>query len=622
MYCKFLPIISFFILSFQSGISQSFVVKDSSEIIPFSARLYFQNSLDSFSKLEDKIINHRILTKPHDKFQDGILVGNFGSQSIPILHENRFFHTINLGFNHASSYQFTEDNIPYYILNKPLSEIDFILFGNSSEEFKGHIHQNLSKKLYIGAGYRRSNNKGYFSTQQNLHNSGFFHATYQSDKYRSNIEFIYNDMKIAGNGGYQFSVYDSLQPSRWINAQPRLDNALSEFKNYRISWRNRILIAPVNRLVSNNFDSMILKPIHSNLFLDINTSYGSERVLYSDPFKTNDRSYYGIYASDTNFNKIVSKILNYKLENKTTLTYHLPNKLKIAGYSWISNNAISQNGGLGTNDIDGSNLIAGIGGKIEVSLPYNIYVKGEVYKSLLGYTNKDILVQGELQKSLGTGNLLTFSTKYSEQLPAYFYSHPFSNGFQNVYQLKTVSTFENKMSLSSSRLKINLDAQYFLIKDFLTFDTSVKPIQVNNNFIQLYAQTDWYWKIFYFPTKVYFQNSIFPRTILKQTLAYRNSHFKDKLNVILGFDVLLNFNLPSMPYHAYLMQNLYDANASDSKLFPKIDLFTTLKISKVNLSFVWDNFFSNPFSSGTDYNQYYPITPNTFYFRMTWQFME
>lgn len=602
-------------------VGQSFVKKDSSEIIPFYGSVYYNDNFEKRDPLSNKTNGHRNLSNAHSRFQDGVLFGSYGSTLFPFLYENKFYKNLNLGKTQLNSYSFDENNIPYYLINKPLSELDFIFFGNGNEEFKGFLSQNLSKNLNIGIGIRRSNNKGFFPSQENLHNNVYFQFTYQKNRIRSNVEFYYNDLTQNENGGMTFSIYDSLVASQWQNATPRLTKAVNRTKEFNISWRNRILIASAAKIDTTIFDTFLMKPIKSSLYVDINSSYGSQRITYFDQLNSSNRTFYEIYAADTLIQALESKLLNYRLQNKTSITYSIPNRLKVAGYSIVSNNSLSQKTKLDSNLLLTNNIIAGLGGTIDIIFPYNLQLSGELFKPIIGYTNQDFLLKGELNKSIQKTSF-SFLSQYTRQLPGYFNNYMSCTSLDNFYQFKTQNTFENSLSISNRSLNLELKAQSFLIEDFLIYDTLGRPNQVLNNFIQLSASKIWGFKFLHLPTSIYFQNSIFPRTFIRQTIAYRNNHFNNKLNLILGFDILLNLQMPSMRYQPFLSESLYNPMAANSKLFPKIDFFATMKISKVHLSFIIDNLFSTYLKNGTNYSQNAPLTPSAFYLRSTWSFLE
>ena len=167
-----------------------------------------------------------------------------------------------------------------------------------------------------------------------------------------------------------------------------------------------------------------------------------------------------------------------------------------------------------------------------------------------------------------------------------------------------------------------LKGQQFLIENFLSYDQNLNPNQISNNFIQVSAQKEWALGVFYVPSTLYYQNSIFARTFFKQTLAYKNSLFENHLNLIIGADLLLNLNMQDQRYHNFLSELTYNPNAADTRMYPRVDFFTTLRIHRVLISLVFDNIGGNLSQTGVNYTNNAPITPSNFLFRMSWTFSD
>lgn len=601
--------------------AQSFITKDSLGLIPLLIKTYHSSDINLVSKVEDKLASHHKLTSPHSKFEDGFLYGNFGSQLIPFLHINGFSKKIEIGRKDLLAYNFSEENIPYYLTNRPISEIDFTFFGNGNEEFKGYLAQNLSDKLYIGAGLRRSNNGGFFKRQENLHNNFYVHAIYQKNQLRSNIEFIYNDLKRNETGGAQFNIFDSLIPSRWQNAQPNLSDASTNLKSFSIHWNNRISLIGQASKDTTRKDSFPMQPISSALYLDIDTKYGSERQLYSDNSSALSRSFYGVIGKDTLIQNIQSRNLIYRLENKLSLNYNINDRFKINGYHILSQNDYYQSGSLATNQNETTDIVAGIGGELYLRTTSNLILKGHIYKPYSGYTNRDFLVSGQLRKNFPNFSI-QLGSQYTRQLPSLLNNQMITNGFKRFYNLETQNTLENSFEILSEKWGFKLKGQQFLIENFLSYDQNLNPNQISNNFIQVSAQKEWALGVFYVPSTLYYQNSIFARTFFKQTLAYKNSLFENHLNLIIGADLLLNLNMQDQRYHNFLSELTYNPNAADTRMYPRVDFFTTLRIHRVLISLVFDNIGGNLSQTGVNYTNNAPITPSNFLFRMSWTFSD
>ena len=70
------------------------------------------------------------------------------------------------------------------------------------------------------------------------------------------------------------------------------------------------------------------------------------------------------------------------------------------------------------------------------------------------------------------------------------------------------------------------------------------------------------------------------------------------------------------------MQSTNLKNPTKNDFLPIIDLFATLKISNVLLSFTYENLLTSLTNKGFYHATYYPISPSAFYLRLNWRFLE
>jgi len=613
---KFLLFSFFIINSIHTKAQKELVKKDSASMIPFISKQFYSSDLDTILQISPKIdYNHKVSPIPKS-FNENVLIGNMGSPLVPILFENKFYQKINLGRDITNNYFYSADNIPYFALNKPISELDFIFFGNGNEEFKGFLSQNLSKRVNLGIGIRRGSNKGYFSEQQNEHNNLYVYGVYQNKRWRTNLEFLFNELNLRESGGYTSDIYrENLSPSKWNSTGTILKDANNRFKNYQINWRNRWLITPLN----NPSDSLLFIPIKSNVFIDHQLKYSSERLFYNDALDSISKVEYGVYGLSP-INVLTSKYLSTSFSSHFSLNYTDKN-LSLKAYNITELNQIFQSRVFDESFLWSKYLNMAIGGELRLNLPEKLRLEGKLYKPFSGYTQEDFLISGGIHKQQKDWNF-SLQSQYSRQLPAYLYNYALNTSKDTFYDLKTQNVFENGITIVNPKLKLVMKAQYFLIENFLSFDSLNAPLQIQNNFYQFYFHKELKYKSLYFPTTILYQNSVFHRGMIKQMVAFKNKLFSDKNNVLVGADISLNFNFVEPKYSSYLMQPIYSSTMNNALIYPKVDLFATFKISKVHVSLIFDNFMSTYLSSGTNYMKNYPITPSVFYFRTNWVFLE
>lgn len=605
-----------FLLSNSFIFSQSFVKKDSSEIVPFISKVFYQTDLDSPIASSDRLFfNHRIQNVGMTANFSGLL-GTLGSSIAPVLYENVFYQNVKLGRALNDPYYYAANNIPYFALNKPISELDFTFFGNGNEEFKGFLSQNITRSLNLGIGIRRTNNKGFFLNQENTHNNLYAYLVYDVNRLRTNFEFVFNEINLKESGGYKPDIYQSSLPSgQWLNSIPSLALAKNQLKNYQFNFRYRYLLLGGD----GSRDSLLFIPKSSSLYIDQQIQKFSDRQFYSDTVNANSRGEYGVLSSLVT-NQLSSLYLQSGLQSDFRLTYKTKG-LKISGYNIFSDNTmeVGQRFGEYLRSYDFLNL--GIGGDVIYNWKSNLKVIGKGYKSFLGYTENDFNLSGEIQTSFKDINAQTW-VNYSHQKPNFLASLNYTSGIDKFYDLNTQKTLETGFSFQLPKFKFSGKAQYFVIEDFLTYDTTLQPIQIQNNFFQLYLKKEWSYKWLYFPTEVFYQNSVFQRGMLRQMLAFKNKLFSERNNVLVGAELSLNFNYLMAHYSSFFLTPVLSNSIPEANIYPKVDLFATFKISKVHLSLIFDNFLSSYLHTGISYMQNHPVTPSAFYLRMNWRFLE
>lgn len=605
-----------FLLSNSFIFSQSFVKKDSSEIVPFISKVFYQTDLDSPIASSDRLFfNHRIQNVGMTANFSG-LTGTLGSSIAPVLYDNVFYQNIKLGRALNDPYFYTINNIPYFALNKPISELDFTFFGNGNEEFKGFLSQNITRSLNLGIGIRRTNNKGFFLNQENTHNNLYVYLVHDIARLRTNLEFVFNELNLKESGGYKPDIYQGrLPPGQWLNSTPNLALAKNQLKNYQFNFRYRYLMLGVDSFR----DSLLFIPKSSSLYIDHQIQKFSDRQFYSDTVNATSRAEYGVLSSPTT-NQMNSLYLQSGLQSDFRLTYKTKG-LKISGYNIFSDNTIEvgQRFGEYLRSYDFLNL--GLGVDVIYNWKSNLKVIGKGFKSFLGYTENDFNLSGEIQATFDGVNAQT-RINYSHQKPNFLASLNYTSGFDKFYDLNTQKTLETGFSFQLPKYKFSGKAQYFVIEDFLTYDTTMQPIQIQNNFFQIYLKKEWSFKWLYFPTEVFYQNSVFQRGMIRQMLAFKNKLFSEKNNVLVGAELSLNFNYSMARYSSFFMTPVLTNSIPEANIYPKVDLFATFKISKVHLSLIFDNFLSSYLHTGISYMKNYPVTPSAFYLRMNWRFLE
>lgn len=600
---------------------QKIVKQDSSKMIPLKAIKYYNDDYTTFHSVENTIEkNHRLIPTTRTN-QEFYLLGNLGTELLPIAYQNNFYKKINNGRNLLDPYFYTNDNIPNFLTNKPISELNFTFFGNGAEIFSGFLTQNMSKNINLGIGIKRANNKGYFQYNQTLHNNFYVTLTHQIPRLRTSLQFLYNDASIRENGGNAFGIYDSVGYRDYEFAITQLTNAINKFVNYNLSLKNRYLILK-DYTYKKTTDSLLNKPIKSPLYIDNEFSIAKDKNTFSDVLNSDNKNYYVKLFNDTPSQNIVSLYNNNSILNIFSLNSDVKNIGRVRGYNQILLNDIDRSGDLNNISSNSKNLIIAFGGDLDVNLPLKFVLKNSIYKPISGYTKNDFLISSQLFNT--TKNFQSsFKVSYTSQLPGYFYSNMMTSWSQSNHNLDNQKTIELGATLHSNTYKFGLEVKNYNIINFLYLDAANQFRQdINNSILQVNLHKELSYKSLYAKTMLIYENSYYSKLWMKQTLAIKNKAFKDNLNYFIGVDITLNNQQNLLNYNPFLMQYTDVLQPKTVKLYPIVDFFVTLKINSVLLSFIYSNALSSSLKSGTYYAQYYPITPQTFNLKLNWRFLD
>jgi hypothetical protein len=283
-------------LSGQINTNNDSLVKPS--IDSLSCFYFYKNEFNFKSKI--KIIDTSLVTfHRYDPVLKGSFlnanIGNFGPHKT--LFNNFTSSPFDVGESLLNEYSFTHDNIPYYILKIPYSNIMYVL-GPREENFVDFTLANqMSPGLYFGTDLRFESLKGIFNNQRSANNHFRTNISFTSRNMRYGIEanYIRNKFKFEENGGLVNDFY--------YEDTTKLDRRILPVNLYTAS--NQLIN---NRFLLSQYFSLGKSIKLGSLFLDID--YSSKNRIYSDLGDVG--SYYNNSFIDTSFSfdSIASKSFN------------------------------------------------------------------------------------------------------------------------------------------------------------------------------------------------------------------------------------------------------------------------------------------------------------------------
>ena len=133
-------------------------------------------------------------------------LGNSGLPHLPNIFEYDPRMGFETGYRIFERYRIRPENIRYYQVRKPFSQIAYVLGLKREFLFSGDHAQNIGRQFSYGVHFHRIRSDGYYQRQISLDNSFNLYSQFHSkdEKYRFQIDLIYNRFQVQENGGVAF----------------------------------------------------------------------------------------------------------------------------------------------------------------------------------------------------------------------------------------------------------------------------------------------------------------------------------------------------------------------------------------------------------------------------------
>jgi len=596
--------------------------KDSSKLVPFeSFSYYYPNIEDSISFNQNMEKNH-LIKKANSLEEERILLGNIGSELLPISYSPQFHERLHSGRSLFENYFYNNRTIPIFNLNKPLSQLDFTFFGYGTELFEGMLAQNLSKKTHIGVGVKQMNNKGFFSNTAVKHYNYYAYLTHQTERLRTHIQFWYNDISNQNQSGFVEDFLPTTKPSLWNSQTTKTPNAVNQVSDGALFIRNRFLITKdFRRDDSSWFFKNLHRPIRSSFYLDNEFGYQRETSSYEDT-KPNLVYYPNFLQQDDK--TFGSYFRNNRWSNTFSIFYELQKNRKelfsLKGFLQTDLNQIAR-GYKADSAMYSNNFVIALGGVMKSKLPLNSQLENNAYLSLSGYTQGDFKLSSKLVSNQKfaqiEGQIQLFS-----QRPGYFHNYFESKNTSLFFDLRNQKTLDAYFKMNIPKYNMNLRIGYTRVEDFFYFDANWNPNSMIMSGLNVQLKKELSYGILYSNHRLIYQTGIFEKMWYKGTFALRNKAFDSHLTYMIGGSLNIVASHRLMNYNPIFMQFTDVNNASKANIFPLIDLFATAKINTVLISLCYENSMTSILENNTYSAQFFPFTPSAFYLKMQWRFLE
>ena len=567
---------------------------------------------------------------------------------LPLPNEGQSYNTLDFGLNKFTKYPefgyrakqfnyFDANDIKYYNVATPLSEIYYKSVMEQGQNVETLITLNTSKQFNFSISYKGLRSLGKYQNQLSSSGNFVFTASYQSKKkrYNSNFHLAIQDVLNGENGGVTNTLDFETNDPQFID-RPRIQTYL----------KDALTVQRGNRLFLNH--SYRINPTNSqnNLYLNHQFNYEAKFFEYNQATLLSTVGSGNDAISILRFGAIndgVTQINNQnnydKIYNKVGLVYENKTfgKFEFFVENFNFKYVFGEDKTVDSKTYSGSlkNSINSIGGKYE-------YRKNKwngtfsVSNAITSQSVRDI--DANLTYTLDTKNKISFQYQNISKLPNHnlmlhqsdFKRYNWENNFKNE-KINTVSINANTQFGNASVQLTNLSDHIYLSNDstYPNFQ-NISPKQYDNsiNYLSLKVNKEFNYKDFGLDNTVLYQKVTQPDLVInvpkftaRSTIYYSHYYFKRALFGQIGVTANYFSKYYANEYNPVIGEFFIQGNKQIGN-YPSLDFFINARIRQTRF-FLKAEHFNSSFS-GRHYFSTPNIPANDFIIRagLVWNFFQ
>ena len=513
-----------------------------------------------------------------------------------------------LSFNYQPSVydaaKFTRENIKFYNVFKPYSELRYSNTLNTSRYFSVIHAQNIYKNIHLGFQYDVNYTTGSFDKSQIMNQ--FFNATLRfknkKETYEGYLGFVRNRAMQNESGGLKSDSSFAAGEFSSLNAYPvNLSMAYSKWKSV-----DAFLVQKFNfgKLIKDSSIISNLSLVHelsyfsnARLYVDANPMEGFYQNFYFDTLKTND---------SLSTQRIQNSL---SLRNEKTIPFEIGIKHDYVLFADSLNNERS------------SNFTPFVNLGLDVS-GFKLNFLAEYIISNNRY-NEDFQIGGNVEFKNLYANLRLMNKSVD-----YFYNHYWTNNFKWENNFSKTNMFNTNLGYNHKE-KFAVNIGYFLLNDLVYINNNLLPQQTNKptSIIQASLLHNLKLGIFNLKGVMTLQKLSSEEAIrvpvfqAKQGISINFKMFNQKLQTQVGFDFRYNTSyfadsfMPAMG--AFVHQ---DKVKIGNYLFT--DFFVQAQIDRVKFFVALCHPYAGAFENNYYLTPHYPSEKLNLRYGVTWMFFD
>lgn len=604
--------------------------KDSLRILKDTTEFYILENYNLFVLGEQKLNKADTTLKDLHLYYQGIQQYNFpvtdnpGRPIYPIFFQPDSSTGFNLGKENSQYYLFNGRNARFYRTLRPYTEASYNFAntgiqkeGKRLEQILSVIHtQRIKESVQIGLDFRRITSAGFYNHMwagvTNIRLFGTYFAP--SNNYVLASSFSFNNSTLYENGGLSpnvnFAQAEEYIPgggvvelTRKEQYATRLLSAVNYGQNYDLDIFQAFNIGNKSiRLDTNSAEIKIPLFRIGNRFI-----FKTERYRYVDSTHATD-NYYSNYNWDTSrtFYRVYYQDYGGDLE--------------FSFFPWRNKGSFNTiSAGIRANYIDvlqdsfrTKTYNTQVFSNLDFSFANTFRLRARVDYFFLGYNQNDLRIKADVELALGKKDklkwgILTPNILFRLAEPGFLQSRTYSNLFIWNNNFNKTKNLQIGLDLKFPTIGLSVGAQYFVLGNYIYYDTTAIATQTNNTLNGYAAWIKYdltFAKHFHFNNMLVHQNADkdyvrMPPLYLRSNFYYENKLFKKRLLLQVGFDVYYAMKHKGYAYMPatgiwYLQNNTFVGN------YPYIDFNISIKIKRFKAFFVI-NHVNQGFPSKAEY---------------------
>jgi hypothetical protein len=576
-----------------------------------------------------------------------IHLGNTGLPARNLLFEPDKGIGFDVGLHSLDPYLLNPQDVLYYRARAPYTNLYLVTSGTKEQVFKVIHTQNIKPNWNFGLNFNQWGSRGIYPRQNVQHTNAAIFSWYESKSKRYNIlgNITFNNLRAPESGGIRNDTVFTKGSFDKSNEPVNLTASNMNWRNNSIYIKQFYYIGRIDTLQQQGGEAAKILPTQRVAYT---LRYNTQKYKFSQDVADT----YNVFP-DYYFNSITSRdsLAISHIQNDFSYSFYLRGK----SVSFVKNE-VKLDLGL-THDLYNygqyvlDSTLTEYGAINEMKRKRNATFQNITLKAKLGYRFSDRAgLDGDLRQvaqgynagdylydfklSLSGGNRVgrIIIGAYSQNnTPPLVYTQWTSNHW--IYDNSFNKQKTNSLSFNylNDKLQIDLKAEYFLINNYLYFESQpngidAHPAQLGSaiNLLKISAGKNFTWRRWHFDNYLVYQKTDFQSTLrTPEVYTYSNLYYAkllfNVLNSVAGISVRYNTSYIA-PSYAIGVSQFYNGPDVRFSSYPVASVYFKATLQKTNLFVMYDYANQGLFSKGYYTVNRYPMQDSMLKLGVSWNF--